>query len=340
MSNRAILKQEFLNTIGMGDATVSLLAGDASFRKYDRVIHQDQSYVLMDAPPEHEDCRPFAAMTYWLEEVGFTVPSIQEMDLEKGFMLLADLGDKTFTRHMLQVPSAEPLLYERAIDALVQLHAQPIRRSLPIPGQADYCIEDFDTAKITRDLGLFTQWYMPALGLPDLTAEFLDLWQPFLADLQADNVVMALRDYHADNLMVVGDEADPTVGLLDYQDAVVGHRAYDLVSLLLDARRDVPDALATRMVERYMAAAGIADQAEFWRLYHLWGAQRNIKIIGIFARLFVRDGKVNYPAMIPHVWGLLMRNLAHPALKPVDNWLVRHVPGHLRHHDLTAGNIL
>jgi N-acetylmuramate 1-kinase len=307
----------FLAAHGWGDAEILPLAGDASFRRYFRVVREGESAVLMDAPPEHEDVGPFLKVAHHLLDRGFAPPRLLAVDREKGLLLLEDFGDDRVGPLLAREPGHEREIYETAVDILADLGRDPAPGDIP----------PYDDAAMMREVELFTEWYAPALDLvvdgPGFLAAWRQVWQAVLAQVET-NPVLVLRDYHADNLMVLPER--DTLGLLDFQDALAGHQAYDLVSLLQDARRDVSLALEEAMLARYYAAAGIEDTAAFRAHYEILGAQRNTKILGIFTRLWKRDGKVHYLSLQPRVWGYLERNLAHPALAPVRDWFHRNVP--------------
>jgi len=313
MTDRDALAKAFLNRIGWGDAAIAPLAGDASNRRYLRVIGQS-SAVLMDAPPEKgEDTTPFVQITDLLREREFSAPQIFGADPVNGFLLLEDLGDALFARAVANV--AEKTLYAAAVDLLADLHQMPAPAELP----------RYDAATYRREAQLLTEWYLPGAGRDVDAAAFDALIDAACAPLLDANVVV-LRDYHAENLIWLPvRHGTARVGLLDYQDALAGHPAYDLVSLLEDARRDTSDALRAAMFDRYIAATGL-EQDAFAQAYATLGAQRNIKILGIFARLWLRDGKVTYLDLMPRVWAHLQRDLAHPALNDLHDWIGQNVP--------------
>lgn len=338
---------DFLERAGWPKARRENLAGDASFRRYERVYLADDHAVLMDAPPPHEDIRPFMAVTQHLEAAGFSAPHIIGADIEAGFLLLEDLGDDRYSRVVAHDATRELSLYEAAVDALVALHGKPVPRELAVAGDHFHRLPDYDETLLLREVSLLTDWYLPALHKAPVAAgerrEFHNLWRDVIRHLDTKNPVLVLRDYHADNLMWLADrDGLARVGMLDYQDAVIGHAAYDLVSLLQDARRDVSPALEAAMIDRYLAASAQAgrrfDEAAFRTSYGILGAQRNIKIIGIFMRLCVRDGKAAYLDMIPRVWALLERDLAIPELAGIARWLDRFVASAVRSATPKAGH--
>lgn len=313
----------FLERNGWGGAAIGPLAGDASFRRYFRVSGEQGQAVLMDAPPDKEDCRPFLAIAAHLGSLGFSAPQPLGIDLDQGLLLLEDFGDLRVNPLLARDPAQEGAIYADAVDILASLHRHPP------PG-----VPEYDRAAMLREVLLFIQWYLPAAGVDGDEASFVaawdEVWDGVLAEVEAEPVLV-LRDYHADNLMLLDDRPGlRRLGLLDFQDALAGHRAYDVVSLLQDARRDVPPGLEAAMLDRYMAAARIEDREGFVSAYQVLGAQRNTKILGIFTRLWRRDGKQGYTALCPRVWGYLARNLAHPRLAPVRRWFDVTVPAHAR----------
>lgn len=311
----------FLAAHGWADATVVPLAGDASFRRYFRVIDGTRRAVLMDAPPPHEDPRPFIALARWLGERGFRAPAIEAVDLDRGLVLIEDFGDDRMRETVDADARRLRDLYAGAVDTLVALH-----------GHAPADLRPYDARELHREANLLTEWYCPAVGLAVDQAGYDAAWDKVFVLALADAPVTVLRDYHAENLMLL---ADGSLGLLDFQDALSGHPAYDLVSLLQDARRDVEPEIERDMLARYKAATGAG--AAFDAAYHVLGAQRNAKIIGIFTRLWQRDGKPRYPALCPRVWRYLEHDLRHPALAPVAAWFDANIPAALRGDPMLLG---
>jgi aminoglycoside/choline kinase family phosphotransferase len=309
---------DFLASCGWAGARIEPLAGDASFRRYFRVILDDgRQAVLMDAPPPHEDPRPFISVAEWLVSVGLSAPEILARDLERGLLLLDDFGDDRLREALDTSPERERDLYELATDVLVHLHAHP-----PMPGLPAHGLEQWLT-----ELMLFPDWYCQAIGLEVDADSYRAAWTEVLAPVAGDGLgpVTVLRDYHAENIMLVeGRDGIGYFGLLDFQDALAGHPAYDLASVLEDARRDVPPELERAMLDRYLAATGQGAVFElaFWAL----AAQRNTRILGVFTRLWKRDNKPWYRRFQPRIWGLLERDLGHMVLAPVRNWFDANVP--------------
>jgi len=305
---------DFLTGAGWHDAEILPLAGDASFRRYFRVIAPGRRAVLMDAPPPHEDPRPFLTIADHLIGLGFSAPRTLAADLAHGLVLLEDFGDARMREVIDAAPEAERRIYADAVDLLARLHLHPAADLPP-----------YDEREYLREASLLTDWYAPALGLEVDEDGYRSAWSEALAPLLADQSVTVLRDYHAENIMLIeGLEGIDGLGLLDFQDALAGHPAYDLVSLLQDARRDVPEAIETEMLDRYLAAR--QPGAAFADAYWLLGAQRNAKIVGIFTRLWKRDGKPRYLSYLPRVWSYLERDLAQPALAPVKAWFDMNIP--------------
>ncbi len=307
----------FLALAGWGGADISALPGDASFRRYFRIEKADGSRaMLMHAPPPHEDAVPFLTVARWLEENGHRAPHILAADARRGWVLLEDFGDWRIREWLDETPADEGLLYEAAVDTLVALHQSP-------PGP----FAPYDLKEYQREAGLFTEWFCSAKGLEVDVRGWTAAWDVVLAPvvMRQQPGVTVLKDYHAENIML---PPDGTQGLIDFQDAMVGHPAYDLVSLLQDARRDVSPALERGMLDRYIAAA--RPDADFEADYFRLGAQRNAKIVGVFTRLAKRDGKPRYLELIPRVWALLERDLAHSALAPVARWFSDNIPRSVR----------
>lgn len=307
----------FLSRAGWGDGDVAPLPGDASFRRYFRVTRPDGSQaMLMHAPSPHEDPAPFLKTGRWLAQSGLRAPSILAEDAREGWVLLEDFGDWRVREWIDAHPEDEIALYERAVDTLVALHMRP-------PGP----FAPYDLTEYQREAGLFVEWFCPAKGLEVDARGWRSAWDVALAPVLArqDPGVVVLKDYHAENIML---PPDGTQGLIDFQDAMVGHRAYDLVSLLQDARRDVSPLIERAMIDRYKAAA--QPGFEFEADYAVLGAQRNAKIVGVFTRLAMRDGKPRYLDLIARVWNLLERDLTHSALQPVATWFAENIPQTVR----------
>lgn len=319
---------DFLAAHGWADTRPVMLAGDASFRRYYRLIDAARRVVLMDAPPPFEDVGPYVAVAEMLRALGLSAPQIYAEDREQGFLLIEDFGDDLYTR-LLSAGADEAALYSLAIDALIALHRAIAEAGPP-------ALPPYDEARLLAEAALLVDWYAPSvLGTrlsPAARDDYLARWTGVLPHATLSSPTLVLRDYHVDNLMLLpGRPGVRACGLLDFQDAVCGPPSYDLASLLEDARRDVPSALRAAMTERYLAAFPGLDRSAFARSAAILAAQRNCKIIGIFTRLWQRDGKPAYLAHIPRVWRLLEDDLRRePALRPIADWLDRHLPRGLR----------
>jgi len=306
-----ITLKTFLTTCGWDDAQRAPLAGDASFRRYERLTRDNgDTAVLMIAPPRHgEDTRPFAAVARFLIDAGFSAPRLFAQDHASGLILLEDLGDDLFARVVETAPQNEAEMYRSAVDVLIDLHKKKPAKSLGAYGVETLC----------HLAGLPVEWY-------GAQAAYLAELDTLLRATDGLTEVVTLRDYHAENLIWLPKRAGVArVGLLDFQDAARGHAAYDLVSLLEDARRDVPDAIRTEMIRRYVTITRTEPTA-FARAFAVLGTQRNLRILGVFARLSKRDGKPRYIDFIPRVWSHLMRDLSHPDLKALRAAILRDIP--------------
>lgn len=311
----------FLSQHGWAGATVAPLAGDASFRRYFRVTDGARRAVLMDAPPPHEDPRPFITVAEWLIAQGLSAPGILARDLVQGLLLIEDFGDARLRETADAAPERELELYGDVTDLLVHLHDRE-----PLPGLPPHGLDQW-----LGEVALFTDWYCPALELDVDIAGWTAAWRELLAPVDADGLtrVTVLRDYHAENIMLLPGRAGVAgLGLLDFQDALIGHPAYDLVSVLEDARRDVSPDVEAAMLAHYIAATGTDDA--FTRAYWALAAQRNTRILGVFTRLWRRDSKPGYKAFQPRMWGLLERDLAQPGLEQLRDWFAANVPSAAR----------
>ncbi len=322
---RDALKDLFLRHSGFEHTQRVFLAGDASFRKYDRVIDQDQRhYVLMDAPPEHEDTRPFTKIARFLVQHGLSAPRIIAEDAIQGFLLLEDFGDVSFTKLLAAQPKREKELYEAATNVLLQL------RTTNLPAH----VLPYSLEKLMEEALLLVDWFLAASRGKQLAAEsrkdFIKLWEEVLQNMPMLPPVLTLRDFHADNLMWRENEKDiARVGLLDFQDALIGSPAYDLVSFLEDARRDISAETIEYCLQHYIQQSGFDKQA-LRAHFSILGAQRNSKIIGIFTRLTLRDHKPHYLAYLPRVWRWLEQDLTHPSLVDIRQWVDHYIPVDLR----------
>jgi tRNA threonylcarbamoyl adenosine modification protein YjeE len=342
--------RKFLEGTGFSEAKRQRMAGDASIRSYARLIRDDDVVILMnfprqpDGPPLYdgrsysaavhlaEDVKPFVAIADGLRARGFSAPSIGYADLDSGFLITEDFGSSGFVEG--DPPQPIPERYEIATDLLAVLHHQGLPETLPLAPQLNYPIPTFDIEALLIEIGLMLEWYLPDRGVEmsgEMRAEFVAMWRSLLEQPVAAAKTWVLRDFHSPNLIWLGERTGiAQVGIIDFQDAVLGPAAYDLVSLLQDARIDVPEALELALLTRYIKARLTSDQtfdpAIFAEHYAIMSAQRNTRLLGTFARLNRRDGKPQYLRHQPRIWTYLGRSLAHPALSPVRQWYAAHVP--------------
>lgn len=319
---RLKLLSHFLHLHGWGDVQPKFLAGDASFRTYYRLEKQGQSILFMDAPPP-ERPQEFCQIDTCLINLGFSAPQIVATDFKHGFVLLEDFGDDTFTR-LLNKGEDMSTLYELALDTLIALH----QGSTACPS----FVKPYSIDQLYKETELFLDWYLPAVSAsslaPKVRQSFADLWRGvFSRALELTSHTLVLRDYHVDNLMRLPNRTGvQACGLLDFQDALWGPVVYDVVSLLEDARLDLPSSLVESLWQRYGAAFPAWNLEQLKMAGCILSAGRHAKIIGIFTRLAVRDGKKDYLRHIPRVWGLLEKCLEHPELQDLKEWFTLHVP--------------
>ena len=343
---------DFVDETSFAGAKTEYLQGDASARSYARLILPDRTAILMNSPrqpdgPPIRDGKPYSELVHLAEDVtpfvavadalrtrGLSAPVIHAFDLDQGFIVLEDFGSQVFGAEVARGVKQDGL-WGSAVDVLSALATKPPTDTLPIKGHAPYPLPSFDADAMLMEASLIIDWLWPALHsqeTPDaLREEFSALWRPLLEQAAHADLGWVLRDYHSPNLMWLPEQTGVRqVGLLDFQDALKGPLAYDLVSLLQDARLDVPEALEREQLDRYCAARSTQSEAfssDYFRtLYATLGAQRNSKILGIFARLAKRDGKRGYLAHIPRVARYLERDLAHPSLNELRRFYEREFP--------------
>jgi tRNA threonylcarbamoyl adenosine modification protein YjeE len=342
--------RQFLTDAGYAEAKRQRMAGDASTRSYARLIRDDGVVILMNSPQRPdgpaiydgksysaavhlaEDVKPFVAIANGLRARGFSAPSIYHADLDAGFLITEDFGFAGFVEGDPPRPIAER--YQAAADMLAALHRDPLPEILPLTPHTTYVIPAFDTDALLVEAGLMLEWYLPDRGVEptsDMRAEFVAMWRDLLSKPAAAAKTWIMRDFHSPNLIWLDERLDTSrVGIIDFQDAVLGPAAYDLVSLAQDARIDVPEQLELALLSRYVTARRASDDsfdpADFTELYAIMSAQRNTRLLGTFARLNRRDGKPQYLPHQPRIWMYLNRSLAHPLLCRVRAWYSTHVP--------------
>jgi tRNA threonylcarbamoyl adenosine modification protein YjeE len=341
--------QRFLKEAGYATAERHRLAGDASTRSYERLTRGGRSVLLMnsprrpDGPPVRngkpysaiahlaEDVTPFIAMARGLKQRGFSAPEIVAADRTAGLALLEDFGNDFIAGGRPPAPIAER--YEAAVDVLLALHRQTLPERLPVDANVNYTLPHYDLDAMLIEVELLLDWYLPRLGAQPTSLKrdsYVALWREVLRPVTDGPHTWVLRDFHSPNLMwLPGRGGIEHVGLLDFQDAVMGSPAYDLASLLQDARVDVPEKMEVALLSHYVRGrlkdAGFSAPA-FAQAYATLAAQRASKILGIFARLDQRDGKPQYLRHLPRVSTYLQRALAHPALAPLRTWYRVNVP--------------
>jgi hypothetical protein len=342
--------RQFLTGAGYDDARRLRMPGDASTRSYARLLRDDKTVILMNSPrrPDGpaiydgksysaavhlaEDVRPFVAIANGLRARGFSAPSIHHGDLQAGFLITEDFGSAVVIEG--EPPSPITERYQTATDTLAALHRDALPEVLPLTPQTSYIIPTFDTDAMLVEIGLMPEWYLPdrsAEPTEQIRAEFFAMWRELLDKIAAAPRTWVIRDFHSPNLIWLDERADiAKVGIIDFQDTVLGPAAYDLVSLLQDARIDVPEPLELTLLTRYIKARRVSDEnfdpAQFAELYAIMSAQRNTRLLGTFARLNRRDGKPQYLRHQPRIWTYLNRSLAHPALSAFREWYTAHVP--------------
>ncbi len=356
MSKREADIQNFLKAAKWDAATRSAVPGDASSRRYERLTLNGKKAVLMDAPkgvetpsePEGASVKDrkalgynavariagnnpeaFAVISSELSKRGFSAPRIIAADLDKGFMLLEDLGDGLYARVIEIDPSLERELYEAAIDTLAAIYRSSFPSQSEFGGKS-WRIREYDSAALLAEADLFLDWYAKDLG-GDISsaarAEWNAIWTALFETLDAHAPGLALRDFHAENVFWLPErQATERVGLIDFQDGLFAHPAYDLVSLIEDARRDVSPDLAGPLTKRFCKKAGLKYGSKFKTAYAVMGAQRNAKILGIFIRLAERDKKPQYRDLIPRVAAHFQKNLEDPKCADLKAWVAKNVP--------------
>jgi N-acetylmuramate 1-kinase len=348
---------------GWREARVGYLQGDASTRSYARLVHGARSALLMDSPRQPdgppirnglpysriahlaEDVRPFSAIALALKGAGLSAPTILAEDLDAGLMLIEDLGDRVYAAEVARDPALQETLWRAAVDVLVALRRVPVPRYLPLRDGSTYPIPAYDQGAMQIEVELLLDWYWPALHGDVVPAaartQFLALWGAIFDRLQREPPACVLRDFHSPNLLWMPQRIGTArVGIIDFQDAQSGSACYDLASLLLDARVDVPEALEAKLLAHYLGEVARNEpgfDAEACRFaYSALGAQRNSKILGIFVRLARRDGKTQYLAHLPRIWGYLERCLRNPQLAELETWYRQYFPAEARRGKLPS----
>ena len=356
MSERAAVISEFLQAAGWGSAHRAAFPGDASTRSYERLTMDGKTAVLMNAPKGAEapsepegasaadrealgynavarlagpNIEAFVCLANELKIRGFSAPEIYATDLSAGLLLLEDFKHSVYASVIVTEPLIEPQLYEAAIDTLAAIYRSSFPQVMHYQ-ETSWRVRDYDTLALTAEADLFLDWYAKDFGYeiqPPVREQWHVLWREAFDCLDSHAAGLCLRDFHAENLFwLPSREGVANVGLIDFQDGLFVHPAYDLVSFIEDARRDVSPDLTQPLIERFCDRAGIACDANFMAAYAVMGAQRNAKILGIFVRLAERDNKPAYRELIPRVQENFKGNLNNPKLTPLRDWIAQHVP--------------
>ena len=342
MEMREQLIQKFLKDNGWGDAVRDPVQADASSRAYERLTRGHDKCVLMNAPfMPHEDPysaaaklagsdpEAFICLATALTRRGFSAPHILAADMKNGLLLLEDLGADLFAQVLARQPEKELELYEQAISCLAAIYRSSFSDNLSAR-DANWHVRAYDAQAMQTEADLLIEWYIPEYAdalSNDAKAEWYEIWAQLFTHLDAHAPGLALRDFHAENIFWLPKrEATSKIGLIDFQDALIAHPSYDLVSLLEDARRDVDKDIVDGLISKFCTEAGIADDEKFRAAYCVIGAQRNAKILGIFVRLARRDGKLHYLDFIPRVADYFIGDISHPALADLQAWIARYAP--------------
>jgi N-acetylmuramate 1-kinase len=348
--DRMAVVRQFIAESGYREALRTRLPGDASTRSYERLTLADKRVILMNSPPRPDgppvrdgkpysaiahladNVVPFVAMANGLRQYGLSTPAIHHADLTQGLLIIEDLGAEQVVGG--DPPAPIPERYETAVDALLMLHRQQLPEVLAVAPQVEHRIARYDTEAFLIEAELLLDWLLPRLQAPIADGEresFRGLWREHLQPAIDAPPTWVLRDFHSPNLLWLSERSElARLGILDFQDAVMGPPAYDLASLLQDARVDVSEQTELALLGRYVRGRREDDPdfdpGHFIRMYVTLAAQRASKILGIFARLDMRDGKPQYLRHMPRVWGYLQRSLGHPALEALSAWYSVHVP--------------
>jgi len=344
---REQLIRAFLSANGWGDAKRAPVQGDASSRSYERLVRGDERAVLMNAPftPSQDPYATtaklagsnpdaFICLGTELTRRGFSAPRTLAADMDNGLLLLEDLGADLFARILERDPQKERELYQAAISCLAALYRSSFSDKMTAR-DAKWHVGSYDAPALQAEADLFLDWYIPEFDAPlsdKARQDWHDIWATLFPLLDTHAPGLALRDFHAENIFWLPErDGTANIGLIDFQDALFAHPSYDLVSLLEDARRDVDANMVDALITQFCREAGIADDDNFRAAYAVMGAQRNAKILGIFVRLARRDGKTHYLDMVPHVAAHFIRDLSHPALSDLCDWMYQYTQS-LFHH--------
>lgn len=316
------------------------ITGDASRKKFTRLQKGKQSVIFLDACPlSGENPLAIAATTELLQKNDIAVPAILEADLDLGFFIIEDLGEKHL-KHYLEVHDKEEVLYRDAVHILQKIQNIPVAEKIAYQ-DTQYHVKEYSLNKLISEARIFTQWHFPKImgrPIPSVAYdEFDSILRGLLTPIVEKNSVYTLLDYHADNIMIAENDKKISLNLIDFQDMHIGHPAYDMVSMLQDVRRTVSKNTQEKLLAEYTKDYSDEEKESFKRAYLILGAQRLIKILGIFARLWVRDQKDQYISYVPYCWQLLEDNLSYPELYPLKEWFHHWVPSMMRKSSYLTG---
>ncbi len=358
---RCLAANAFIKRVGWDDARATFLQGDASARRYTRLSRAGGSAILMDAPRQPdgpivqdgkpysriahlaEDVGPFVAVDRTLRAAGLSAPTILAEDLDAGFLLIEDMGDRVYGTET-DGGSHQSDLWTAAIDMLLALRRANPPMTMQVSPTRLHQLPQLDATILSIEVALLPDWYWPEIYgtiMPSVVrAHYEAVWQPVIAHILTQPTGWLLRDVHSPNLLWLPErEAAQRVGVIDFQDALAGPWAHDVMSLLQDARVDVPEALETKLLARYAAHAATLpgfNEQDFRLTYAAYGALRATRLLGLFVRLLRRDDKPHYLAHIPRNWRYLERNLRHPALAPLADWYDTHLPVTVRNRAIVV----
>lgn len=321
-ASRAELKNNFLISF-FKDKQFQLypLLPDASFRTYDRIICGSNSFILMNSPPTHYQLEPFIKIGQFLLATGFSAPQIYHTDEVNGFLLLEDFGNTTIAEYLLikNNPQITLQIYKKIINLLSQL-----QYTIP-PVYLDFYSDEL----LLQELEIYTDWYIPfktgKILQHELKAEFWAIWNQIISEQPNIKQSIILRDYHVKNMMLLDRQGVNSIGLLDFQDAIIGSPLYDLVSVLQDARFELSNNFSSKCLDYYLEINPHLDKREAHLSYHILGAQRNSRILGVFAKKAMDDNQPNYLQYIPRVLGYLENNLSHNIMQPLKSWIEQNI---------------
>jgi aminoglycoside/choline kinase family phosphotransferase len=320
LADREKLKSQFLKRLNLDKHSIMPIAADASYRKYYRVTQGDSSFIVMDSMPFYENNEAFVRLAKHLISQGFSAPNIYNYDAENGFLVIEDFGDVSFNKLLTNVSKYSSYksieeVYQDLVDSLMLLH------KAEIPSD----VENYSDEILLQELRMFADWYVPVVTGDALSQNqidsYLTIWKSILKFARIFEEVLVLRDFHIDNLLYLEkNEGLKRIGIIDFQDGLIGSPIYDIVSLLEDARCDVSQKTTETAINYYLDRNPDVTRKDFLAVYNILGAQRNSRILGVFAKKAI-EGDSRYMKYVPRVKGYLDNNLNHPLLVPLKSWI-------------------